>query len=110
MITIRTVCEIVPGLTEADLRHWLEQDFVRPARQGGEPAFREIDIARVRLIRELHTDLDVDEPTLPLVLSLLDQLYATRRQLRLVLEALDPPTRHTLADSLSDVIMEQPGE
>ncbi len=107
MITIRSVCEIVPGLTEADLRHWLEQDFVRPDRHGGEPAFREIDIARVRLIRELQAEMDVDEPTLPLVLSLLDQLYATRRQLRLVLDALDPPTRQTLAGALSDVIVEQ---
>ncbi len=106
MTTLRSVCEIVPGLTEAVLVRWLEQDFVRPDRQGGEPAFREIDIARVRLIRELHADLEVDEPTLPLVLSLLDQLYATRRQLRLVLEALEPPVRETLAVALSDVIKE----
>jgi len=107
MITISRVCAIVPGLTEADLRHWLEQDFIRPERQGGEPSFREIDIARVRLIRELQADLEVDEPTLPLVLSLLDQLYATRRQLRLVLEALDSTTRNTIAETLSSVIVEQ---
>jgi chaperone modulatory protein CbpM len=104
MTTLLTVCEIVPGLTEADLRRWLEQDFVRPDRLGGEPAFRDIDIARVRLIRELHADLEVEEPTLPLVLSLLDQLYATRRQLRLVLEALDPPVRETVAAALLPVI------
>jgi hypothetical protein len=52
MITISSVCAIVPGLTEADLRLWLEQDFVRPERRGGELSFREIDVARVRLIRE----------------------------------------------------------
>jgi chaperone modulatory protein CbpM len=110
MITISSVCAIVPGLTEADLRLWLEQDFVRPERRGGELSFREIDVARVRLIRELRADLEVEAPTLPLVLSLLDQLYATRRQLRLVLDALDNPTRQSLADSLSSVIVEQPKE
>ncbi len=108
MTTLLTVCEIVPGLTEAELRRWLEQDFVRPERHGGEPSFREIDIARVRLIRELQAEMDVEEPTLPLVLSLLDQLYATRRQLRLVLDSLDVPTRQSLADALSSLIVEQP--
>jgi chaperone modulatory protein CbpM len=105
MISFQRVCEAIPGLTEADLRRWLEQDWVRPERRAGEPEFREIDVARIRLIRELHMDFEVDEPTLPLVLSLLDQLYATRRQLRLVLETLDPPARQTIADTLAPVIV-----
>jgi chaperone modulatory protein CbpM len=100
MITLHSVCEKVPGVTEAELRHWLEQDWVRPVRSDGEPAFQEIDVARVRLILELHTELEVEPPTVPLILSLLDQLYATRRQLRLVLEALDPPVRASLAEVL----------
>jgi chaperone modulatory protein CbpM len=104
MTNLLSVCAIVPGLTEAELRRWLAQDFVRPDRNGGEPAFRDIDIARVRLIRELQAELEVEEPTLPLVLSLLDQLYATRRQLRLVLEALDPPVRQSVAEALLPVI------
>jgi len=104
MITIRTICEAVPGVTEDDLRRWLAQDWVRPERRAGEPAFREIDVARIRLIRDLHAELEVEEPTLPLVLSLLDQLYATRRQLRLVLETLDAPVREGLAEVLAPVI------
>jgi chaperone modulatory protein CbpM len=108
MITLRTVCEKVPGVTEEDLRRWLDQDWVRPERQAGEPAFREIDVARIRLIRELHAELEVEEPTLPLVLSLLDQLYDTRRQLRLVLATLDGPARQTVADALAPVIAIDP--
>ncbi len=100
MITIETVCASIPGLDEARLRHWLEQDWVRPDRRAGQPAFREIDVARIRLILELHTALEVEEPTLPLILSLLDQLYATRRQLRQVLDALDPPVRAAVAERL----------
>jgi chaperone modulatory protein CbpM len=101
MITLHSVCEEVPGVTEADLRHWLEQDWVRAVHSGGEPAFQEIDVARIRLILELHTDLEVEPPTVPIILSLLDQLYATRRQLRLVLEALEPPVRASLAEVLA---------
>ena len=101
MITWYGVFDAVPGLTEADLRDWLEQDWVRPERSAGEPAFREIDVARIRLIRELQTDLEVEPPTVPLVLSLLDQLYATRHQLRLVLEALDPPARAVIVEALT---------
>ena len=100
MITLQTVCAAIPGLTEAELLRWLDQDWVRPDRHGGEPAFRDIDMARVRLIAELHLALEVEEPTVPLVLSLLDQLYATRRQLRLVLDALEPPVRAQLAERL----------
>jgi chaperone modulatory protein CbpM len=108
MISLQKVCAAVPGLTEADLRRWLEQDWVRPERRAGEPAFREIDVARIRLIRELHMDFEVNEPSVPLVLSLLDQLYATRRQLRLVLETLDAPVRRTVVETLTPVIPLEP--
>ncbi len=101
MITLQTVCASIPGLTEAELRRWLDQDWIRPDRLGGEPSFRDIDMARARLIAELHLALEVEEPTVPLVLSLLDQLYATRRQLRLVLDALEPPVRAEVAERLS---------
>ena len=82
MISFTAVCRIVPGLTEAELAQWLEADFIRPAQGGDEAMFSDADIARVRLIRDLRALLEVEEQTLPLVLSLLDQLYATRWQLR----------------------------
>ena len=86
MITFAAVCKIVPGLTEAELKRWLEADFVRPTDRQGEVLFTDADIARVRLIRDLRAMLDVEEQTLPLVLSLLDQLYAARWQMRRLLE------------------------
>lgn len=101
MITIQTICGMVPGLTEPVLQHYIAQEWVRPTRRQGAPAFAEIDVARIRLIRELHTELEVEEPTVPLILSLLDQLHATRRQLRLVLDALDAPVREALAGQLA---------
>ena len=104
MITLASICAAIPGLTEDELQRWMDQDWIRPDRRAGKPAFREIDVARIRLIVELHTALEVEEPTVPLVLSLLDQLYATRRQLRLVLDALEPPMREAVADRVAQVL------
>ena len=47
-----------------------------------------MDVARLRLIVELRT-LAVDEEAMPVVLSLLDQLHATRRSLRLLRQAVE---------------------
>jgi chaperone modulatory protein CbpM len=80
----------VPGLTEADLVRWVEAEWVRPVRQQGEPVFSDSDLARVRLIVDLRATLEVEEATLPVVLSLVDQLYTTRWQLRRVLEIAGP--------------------
>jgi chaperone modulatory protein CbpM len=45
-------------------------------------------VARVRLIHDLHHAMAIDEATMPLVLSLLDQVYALRGTLRDLLGAL----------------------
>jgi chaperone modulatory protein CbpM len=101
MIGLSEVCAQVPGLAEEQLRAWLAEDWVRPLRRDGDFAFRDVDVARIRLILDLHREMDVELPTVPLVLSLLDQLFATRHQLRLVLEMTDPPFRERLAEVLA---------
>ena len=88
MITIAAVCRTVPGLTEAQLARWVEAEWVRPALHDGELAFSDSDVARIRLILDLLGPLEVEQRTLPVVLSLVDQLYATRWRLRRVLEAV----------------------
>ena len=40
-----------------------------------------LECARVRLICTLHYDLEIDAENLPVVLSLVDQLYDTRQRL-----------------------------
>jgi chaperone modulatory protein CbpM len=97
MIGFSDVCAQVPGLAEEQLRAWLDEDWVRPLRRDGDFAFRDVDVARIRLILDLHRELAVEAPTVPLVLSLIDQLFATRHQLRLVLEMTDSPFRERLA-------------
>ncbi len=82
MISIEVVLTLVSGLQRPDLERWIVHRLVLPDSAAGAYVFREIDVARVRLIRELRDDLLVNEEALPIVLSLLDQLYEVRRRMR----------------------------
>lgn len=88
MITIDIVIRTVSGLDRGELERWIDNRWVRADPTGDGYVFREIDLARVRLIHELAHDLQVNDEALPVVLSLLDQVYTLRRQLRDVGAAL----------------------
>ena len=89
-ITIDVLITQVSGLQREDLEHWIANQWVRPEDGGssGDYVFHAIDVARVRLIQELHHDLQINEEALPVVLSLLDQLYDQRRRLRTLTDAI----------------------
>ena len=89
MIGIGDLMRLVGGLQEAELRHWIAERWVRPEPASEGYVFRDVDVARVRLIVELRRDLAIDEEALPVVLQLLDQVYGLRRRLRAMSEALD---------------------
>ncbi len=89
MITADVLVASVTGLHQADLQRWIELAWVRPEGEPGRWVFREIDVARVRLIVTLRSELQIEEDALPTVLSLLDQLYDARRQLRRLADAID---------------------
>lgn len=87
MITVQTLSRTV-GVAEAEITRWVELTWLRPDGAPGRWVFHEVDVARVRLIAELR-ELRMDEEAMPVVLSLLDQLYATRRRMRLLQQAVD---------------------
>jgi chaperone modulatory protein CbpM len=89
MMRFTAVTALFPDLREAELLTWVERGWVRP--EGSEPnwMFQEIDIARVRLIHDFRHTMDVQEETIPLVLSLLDQVYALRGQMRAIVRAVE---------------------
>lgn len=73
-----------------ELQAWIEQRWVKPRQTpAGGYAFDAADEARIALIRELKDAFLVNDDTLAVVLSLLDQLYATRRILHRVEEAVE---------------------
>ena len=88
----------------AEIETWIHLAWLHPAGEPGRWLFAEVDVARVRMIAELRT-LRIDEEAMPVVLSLLDQLYATRRDLRTVLDAVEqaapPDVRTAVASRLA---------
>lgn len=96
MISIELLIAQTPGLARSDLDRWIENQWVRPDTSAGSLAFAEIDVARIHLIRELRDELEINDAAMPVVLSLLDQLYDHRRQLRALCAAISPELRDRL--------------
>ena len=100
MKTLTEIVIAVDRIERAELVHWVELGWVVPARSetgqanDADPLFSELDEARIRLICDLRRDLMVEEETMPLVLSLLDQMYALRHQM----------------NALTSAIQQQPGD
>lgn len=110
MIGIEVLVAEVSGVGRQDVERWIGFGWVRPDGAPGQYVFHEVDVARVRLIQNLHVEMEVNEDTLPLVLSLLDQVYDLRRRMRQIGAALDQGAtedarqsliRHLAADRLA---------
>ncbi len=84
------------------LHKWIRLGWVKPERHAGAALFHEVDVARVRLLCNLEHDLEFDEDTVPLVLSLLDQIHGLRNELRSMAAAIDeqsPAVRERIANA-----------
>lgn len=77
------------GLRRETLHVWIERGWILPEQGGGGFIYREIDVARVRLIEEFRRDLDLGDDALDVILPLLDQVHGLRRQLRRFAAAID---------------------
>jgi chaperone modulatory protein CbpM len=83
------VLKLISGVRRVELRRWVELGWVLPESRHGELWFREIDVARLRLVREIRQDMAIAEDGVPTVLSLMDQVYGLRKELRRLAEAVD---------------------
>jgi chaperone modulatory protein CbpM len=98
---IIAVTALFPDLTQIELITWVERGWVLPEAAESGFVFQEIDVARVRLIHDLRQDMDVGEDAIPLVLSLLDQVYELRTTLKSVLHALETQPQDVRASVLA---------
>lgn len=83
----------------SELQTWIEASWVRPDPDEGGPRFGPVDVARLRLIQELRHDLAIDAEAIPVVLSLVDEMYTLRRRLGALARALSeasPEVRTTV--------------
>jgi chaperone modulatory protein CbpM len=89
MIDERELIETIGAFEVDAVQRWIALGWVRPACESGELLFDQSDVARVRLIYELHYELHIEEDSLSVVLSLMDQLYAARRALGALSSAVE---------------------
>ena len=96
-IAEKEVIDAIEHLDAQALRRWIDLGWVLPHRDGESLLFDASDVARVRLICELHYELHIEEDSLSVVLSLMDQLYEARCRLNALLSALDAQPEHVRA-------------
>ncbi len=89
MINVETLFVEIGGLQRPDLERWIANEWVRPDGGPDNYSFREIDVARIRLILDLREQLEIAEPAMPTILQLIDQLYDLRRRMRSLNAALE---------------------
>ena len=105
MTDIVAVCALIGDLEVTELERWVGESWVLPDASDGTYVFHEIDVARVRLIVELRRDMAIDDEAIPVILNLLDQLYALRRRVKALtaaIDALPPDLRAAIAARLDE--------
>ncbi len=86
--TFKQVVELY-HIETGELSNWIAHRWVRPEETAEDFLFDDTDRARIALIIDLRRHLLVNDDTLALILSLLDQLYTTRRALKSVERTID---------------------
>lgn len=89
-----TLIDQLGQLSVQRLHRWIRLGWVRPERREGMAVYHEVDVARVRLLYELEHEAEFDDETLPLVLSLLDQIHGLRSELRSLAQAVGEQPPH----------------
>ena len=92
-------------MTRRRLKVWLERGWVTAVYTEQGVQFSDLDMTRLQLICELQDEMSVDEDFVPTVLSLLDQVYGLRRELRRVMNAVaaqPEPVRSQIIDRMQE--------
>jgi chaperone modulatory protein CbpM len=105
MKTISEVTIAVGRVEQTEVLRWVELGWIAPSQStqdNAELLFSDLDEARIRMICDLRQDMVVEEETMPLVLSLLDQIYALRHQMTALTSAV-----RQQPDDVRDAILEK---
>jgi chaperone modulatory protein CbpM len=104
MMKLTAVVTLFPDLDLGELADWIERRWVQPeASESDTWLFHDVDVARVRLIYDLRRDLETPVDTVPLILSLLDQVYDLRCTVKSLTQALATQPAEVQAAVLASV-------
>lgn len=86
--TEEQVISVVGRLSRVHLISYIQADIVRPISTEDGLRFRAIDIARLELLCDLSEHFEIEEDTIGLVVTLIDQLNDARTDLTALVEAV----------------------
>ena len=85
------------------LEAWVDAGWLLPCQNDEAERFSDVDLARAKLIRDLQTDLGVNDEGVTEILDLVDQVHGLRRTLRELLSAIharsEPIRRRVTAEA-----------
>lgn len=95
---------------------WIEEGVITPHSDAEGYLFDQVDESRVALACDLHYRMGLDHESLPVILSLIDQLHDARRHLRALTRAVceqsdevrQAISRHMTGESTSQEAEEPP--
>ncbi len=99
------VTEIFADLDHDALAHWRAQGWLRPICDESAVYYEEVDLARIRLIRDLREAMAVNEAGVAVALNLLDQLHDVRDDMTALLRAIarqDAAVRQAIAQAVAE--------
>jgi chaperone modulatory protein CbpM len=88
MISEQQLIARMKSLKAEVLHRWIELGLIEPHRDAGGFQFDDLDEARIALVCDLHYRMGLEHESLPVVLSLVDQLHQTRHSLRAITAAV----------------------
>jgi len=92
MATETDVIASIQGLSQTEVREWVQFGWVTPSKSSSGYYFTDIDVARIQLILDLRSNLQINNDAVPIVLSLIDQVHGLRHELRSLARAVE--TQH----------------
>jgi chaperone modulatory protein CbpM len=81
--------DAIAALTHTRLTTYIEVGIIRPCESQAGPVFTPVDLARLELVCELAESHELAADALAMVMSLVDQLHASRNELAALGKALD---------------------
>lgn len=85
----RDLVDLEEPLTLRRLRLWVRKGWIAPITGATGPRFDDLDVARIRLVCQLKDVLALNDDAVAVVLSLMDQLYGVRKELRTLAAAIE---------------------
>lgn len=104
-LTRTELLDVLQGLADQQLDALISAGAVLPVHSESGQRFRDVDVARLRLILDLDDAFSLDTDAMTLVLSLVDQVNGLRGDMQAVLRAVaaeEPSTRARLRQVISE--------